>query len=81
MGRLLDFSSAMRDNARASAPARSRSLRKNRDGGAGGDQRQGRARGELIFFPGVRYQRHPLETSSRIGTIEDQVLIRDEATD
>jgi len=57
MGTLLDFSSAQRPTARV---------------GHRTDQRRSTSReafGEVILFPGVRYERHDLDLAARIATI------------
>ncbi|NVK33141.1 MAG: hypothetical protein HWE23_01600 [Rhodobacteraceae bacterium] len=64
MGMLLDFSSATQSKARA-APRRN-----TREGTLSAK------RGEVLFFPGVRYDRQPLETSSRIGTINETASLK-----
>ncbi|MFD1694869.1 hypothetical protein [Roseibium aestuarii] len=56
MGILLDFASAARAT-RSHPPARlSRIARRDRPA-------------DIIFFPGVRYEREALELAARIGTI------------
>ncbi len=57
MGTLLDFASAPRPTARVeyrSAVSRSKDLE---------------GFGEVILFPGVRYERHDLDLAARINTI------------
>ncbi|WP_422376860.1 hypothetical protein [Roseibium sp.] len=57
MGTLLDFSSAQRPTARV---------------GQRSNQRRSTSRdsfGEVILFPGVRYERHDLDLAARITTI------------
>lgn len=57
MGTLLDFSSAPRPTSRVQ-PRRNRL--KDTDS---------ESQGEVVFFPGVRYERMALDLSARIGTI------------
>ncbi len=57
MGNLLDFASAQRPTARV---------------GRHSDSRQSTSReafGEVILFPGVRYEHHDLDLAARIATI------------
>ncbi len=57
MGTLLDFASAPRPLSRVNAAQKS-------------DQNgHGTPKGEVILFPGVRYERETLDLSARIGTI------------
>ncbi len=57
MGTLLDFSSAQRPTARVGHHANHiRSAKLD-------------TFGEVILFPGVRYERHDLDLAARIGTI------------
>lgn len=58
MGTLLDFASAPRPAARV---AQRSTARRSKD-------RKGF--GEVILFPGVRYERHGLDLAARINTIE-----------
>ncbi|GAB4514659.1 MAG: hypothetical protein Tsb0019_12790 [Roseibium sp.] len=57
MGTLLDFSSAQRPTARVGHHSSQRHA-SGRDGF-----------GEVILFPGVRYERHDLDLAARIATI------------
>jgi hypothetical protein len=57
MGTLLDFSSAHRPTARVGHRS-GRHPTSSRDGF-----------GEVILFPGVRYERHDLDLAARIATI------------
>ena len=57
MGTLLDFSSAPKPAVRVNG-------RRNRPPNAGQ-----KGYGEVILFPGVRYEREELDLASRIGTI------------
>ncbi|WP_305988781.1 hypothetical protein [Roseibium sp. MMSF_3544] len=57
MGTLLDFASAQRPAARVGHRSRQ-------------EQSVGRESfGEVILFPGVRYERHDLDLAARINTI------------
>lgn len=57
MGTLLDFSSAQRPAARVG-----RRSKQDRSGNR-------EAFGEVILFPGVRYEHHDLDLAARIATI------------
>lgn len=57
MGTLLDFSSAPRPSARVSQRSKSH------------EQASTESFGEVILFPGVRYERHDLDLAARINTI------------
>ncbi|MBD8893525.1 hypothetical protein [Roseibium litorale] len=57
MGTLLDFASAPRPHARV----------KSRLNTAGSDK--DRAKGEVVLFPGVRYEHESLDLAARIATI------------
>ncbi|SHL63282.1 hypothetical protein [Roseibium suaedae] len=57
MGTLLDFASAPRPLARV----------KSRLNTAGSDK--DRAKGEVVLFPGVRYEHQSLDLAARIATI------------
>jgi|GEM_PF-4156512 len=57
MGTLLDFASAPRPNARVGYRS------------ATGRNRDRDTSGQVILFPGVRYEHHDLDLAARIGTI------------
>lgn len=57
MGTLLDFSSAQRPTARVGQRSREPQTASRE------------AFGEVILFPGVRYERHDLDLAARIATI------------
>ncbi|POF31708.1 hypothetical protein CLV41_104278 [Roseibium marinum] len=57
MGNLLDFASAHRPTARVGRHSNSRHSTSRE------------AYGEVILFPGVRYERHDLDLAARIATI------------
>lgn len=57
MGTLLDFASAQRPTARVGQEARHRQT-------AGQE-----TFGEVILFPGIRYEHHDLDLAARIATI------------
>lgn len=57
MGTLLDFSSAQRPTARVGQQSK-RQRSESREGF-----------GEVILFPGVRYEHHDLDLAARIATI------------
>jgi len=57
MGTLLDFSSAHRPTARVGQRSREQQTASQE------------AFGEVILFPGVRYERHDLDLAARIATI------------
>ncbi len=60
MGILLDFASAPRPASRV-MPSRTRTTAPKTE-----------TRGEVILFPGVRYERAALDLSARIGTINQK---------
>jgi hypothetical protein len=60
MGILLDFASAPRPASRV-MPRRSQNSASRSEGS-----------GEVILFPGVRYERAALDLSARIGTISQK---------
>ncbi|MGX1496412.1 hypothetical protein ACSSV1_001433 [Labrenzia sp. MBR-25] len=57
MGTLLDFSSAQRPTARVGCRSNLRRMSNPE------------TFGEVILFPGVRYERHDLDLAARIATI------------
>ncbi len=57
MGTLLDFSSAQRPTARVGCRSNQRRMSNPE------------TFGEVILFPGVRYERHDLDLAARIATI------------
>lgn len=61
MGTLLDFASAPRPLSRVRKPSHA------------ADGAQTALKGEVILFPGVRYERETLDLSARIGTISRTV--------
>lgn len=57
MGTLLDFASAPRPHARVKSRQTSARLK------------DGQSRGEVVLFPGVRYEHESLDLAARIATI------------
>lgn len=57
MGTLLDFASAPRPTTRLKRTDRT------------ADRHTSSQRGEVVIFPGVRYERKELDLAARIGTI------------